>query len=214
MFSSIQSTFLTHCLYLVLNTQETIHFYWQWFHILKNELKLTEKREKDPTRPFRVTCWLARLIQPKRLVRPGQLAANSERACGIFFSLLILIYFFEHETIGSRNDLSLRYSERDTSSVTPEAVKLSERIFFWLFLHCARIECTFNIQYPEGKCRVVSNSIPGFFRSKSADGHRWAKKIWNEFGSHRKSVEWRIIRKVRIEFISLFFDREHEFLAV
>ena len=22
----------THCLYLVLNTQEASHFYWQWFH--------------------------------------------------------------------------------------------------------------------------------------------------------------------------------------
>ena len=27
---------------------------------------------------------------------------------------------------------------------------------------CTVRECTFNIQYPEGKCRVVSNSIPGF----------------------------------------------------
>ena len=70
---------------------------------------------------------------------------------------------------------------------------------------CTVRECTFNIQYPEGKCRVVSNSIPGFFRSKSADGHRRAKKIWNEFGSHRENVKWRITRKVRIAFISLFF---------
>jgi hypothetical protein len=48
----------------------------------------------------------------KRLVRPGQLLGNSERPCGIFFSLLK-----KYETIVSRNGLSLGYLEQDTSSV-------------------------------------------------------------------------------------------------
>ena len=109
----------SHCLYSVLKTQETSHFYWQWFNILKNKLRLKYKRNKNPTSPFRVTCWLARPIQPKRLVRPGQLAGNSERSCGIFFLfyIFIFIYFLKYETIVSRNGLSLGYSERDTSSV-------------------------------------------------------------------------------------------------
>ena len=42
----------SHCLYLVLYTQETSHFYWQWFHILKNKLKLKYKREKKSHEPF------------------------------------------------------------------------------------------------------------------------------------------------------------------
>ena len=47
------------------------------------------------------------------------------------------------------------------------------------------------------------------FRSKSADCHKQAKTIWNEFGSHRESVKWRIARKVRIIFISLFFVQSY-----
>ena len=52
-----------------------------------NKHSIKEKKKK-PTSTFRVTCELAMPIQPKRLVRPGQLAGNSERACGIFFSFL------------------------------------------------------------------------------------------------------------------------------
>ena len=99
---------LPHCLYLVLNTQETSHFYWQGFHNLKKyiyKLKLKYKREKKIPRAL------------------SELPANwpdSEKARGIFFYLytLILIYLFKYETIVSRNGLSLGYSERDTSSVT------------------------------------------------------------------------------------------------
>ena len=29
----------SHCLYLVLNTQETSHFYWQYFHTLWSQIK-------------------------------------------------------------------------------------------------------------------------------------------------------------------------------
>ena len=33
----------SHYLYLVLNTQETSHFYWQWFHIFLKEKKKSHK---------------------------------------------------------------------------------------------------------------------------------------------------------------------------
>ena len=54
---------------------------------------------------------LARPIQPKRLVRPGQLEGNSERARGIFFSLLYLCFyiFSKYEAIVSIIGLSLGY---------------------------------------------------------------------------------------------------------
>ena len=57
--------------------------------------------------------------QPFWLNRPGQLAGNSERALGISFFLLYLNFnlFFKYETIVSRNDLSLGYSEGEASCV-------------------------------------------------------------------------------------------------
>ena len=70
----------------------------------QKKYKSKYKKEKKITQ--------ARPVQPKRLVRPGQLAANSERARGLFFSLLyFFFYFFKYETIVSRNGLSLGYSE-------------------------------------------------------------------------------------------------------
>ena len=44
---------------------------------------LVSHSEYPRDKPFLLTPVLARPIQPKRLVRPGQLAGNSERACGI-----------------------------------------------------------------------------------------------------------------------------------
>ena len=76
-------------------------------------------------------------IQPKKLVRHGLLAGNSERACGILFlfSLLISFYFLEYETIVSRNDLSLGYSERDKSSVKSAGSRLQPRFFYDMNTH-------------------------------------------------------------------------------
>jgi hypothetical protein len=57
----------------------------------KNEIYMKEK--KNTMSPIRVTCQLARPIQPTRLVRLGQLAGNSERTHGIFFPLLYFNFY-------------------------------------------------------------------------------------------------------------------------
>ena len=87
MGQEIKFNHATHCFYLLLNTQETSHFYRQWFHILKNKLELKYKREKKIPRALsELPANGPGRFSQKRLVRPGQLAGNSERARGIFFS--------------------------------------------------------------------------------------------------------------------------------
>ena len=101
-FNSIYVYLCTHCLYFVLNTQETSHFYWQWFHTWKNKWKLKHKRENEFPQAL-PDNW------------PGWKGSWDFIISYLFVS--IFIYFLKYESIVIRNGLSLGRSEQDTSSV-------------------------------------------------------------------------------------------------
>ena len=102
----------SHCLYLVLNTQETRHYTDNGFILKKNNN--FKKNVKKCHQPFQSFPLYDHADSAKKLVRPDQVAGtNSERACGINFSSIYFPFLFTFLTFNqSWNGLSLWYSGR------------------------------------------------------------------------------------------------------